>query len=86
MFNVKLIKREKGMLELKGGGNVQICTEKKILKLEELWLETWESEALVLFPPQAPPWGHRVHLANSVFHETLLPSSDFPSKVEAIAP
>ena len=32
MFNVKLIKVEKGMLELKGGGNVQICTEKKIVK------------------------------------------------------
>lgn len=32
MFNVKLIKVEKGMLELKGGGSVQICTEKKIVK------------------------------------------------------
>lgn len=32
MFNVRLIRGEKGMLELKGGGNVQICTEKKIVK------------------------------------------------------
>lgn len=36
MFNVKLIKGEKGMLELKGGGNVQYAQERKLLKLEEL--------------------------------------------------
>jgi hypothetical protein len=41
MFNVKLTEEEIGMLELKGGGSVQLYTEGKNLKLEEPWLEKW---------------------------------------------
>lgn len=35
MFNIRLIKGEKGMLELKGGGKVHIHTGKNNLKAEE---------------------------------------------------
>lgn len=37
MFHVKLIKREKGMLEPKGGGSIQIHIGKKFRTLVELW-------------------------------------------------
>lgn len=38
MVHVKLIKGEKGMLELKGGGSIQIHTEEK----NESWRELVE--------------------------------------------
>lgn len=86
MLHVKLIKGEKGMLELKEGGSIQIHTEKKNLKLKGLWWREGakESEVLALVSEMCTSLWHTIHLAKNAFYKTFFGHQTYPIKCKLL--